>query len=702
MNNLLKKTNIDFQKLETSIVNETNDILNRMRSNQKRLKSIERHVPSILEKSNITKKHYEQVMKYFKEYADDLNNMEQDMKSILSKSIETITELEENSFHRELLEKESKVLKKIAFSRENIIKWEKYTEEIIRELFDVFNFDIFFAAFETDNGEIQVFIFKMGKTNEYLDLQIKNYIKNTLRIKFNLKEDEQLAIIYEDILLVENRCINSLNMELFVRNQDFIMENPGVGGIIGIMLCLNSKLESKESEVLESLLSIMALVIGSSKALSIAIGELEYSAGHDLLTGLANRAKFEKVLNKRFLEYLKNGYKFSLIMIDLDDFKYINDKYGHSAGDIVLKNTANLLEQNVRDDDLISRLGGDEFCIILKQADINIGKIVANKILESFNKQKVHIEDDIYCSIKASIGVVEFPKHTASIENLHKVVDGAMYEAKLQGKNTVFVPNKRDIEQAVSKQVEKFFIIEKAIENDMLVPYFQEIKDLKTDTTFAYEVLARIELEDGTIMGANTFIEYAERNNKIKDIDKIIIKKALEYKKANNIKEKFFINISGKEIKNHTFIEYIIDKVKELNVNPSEIVIEITEREAIVDMVILESFLYKVQKIGFELAIDDFGSGYSSFYYLKYIDANYIKIDGEFIRELTLNKDKNGKKSKTDLAFVKSIKTLCDELEIPTLAEFVESEDIIQILKELGIDYGQGFHIGYPACKIEK
>lgn len=211
-------------------------------------------------------------------------------------------------------------------------------------------------------------------------------------------------------------------------------DSPGIGGTLGLIVLPEERLSRKDINILNSILSIMTLVTGSSRALSKAITELEYFAGHDPLTDLYNRRIFEDLLKYEVSRAKRKNYKFSLILIDLDNFKYINDTYGHHIGDIVLKSVADILEASIRDGDLVARIGGDEFVILLSETELEKALIVAERIRKNLENNKLCIFEGAVISVSASLGVVEFPTHGTTKEELMMVVDNALYRAKDLGK----------------------------------------------------------------------------------------------------------------------------------------------------------------------------------------------------------------------------------------------------------------------------
>ncbi|MEO5358980.1 MAG: GGDEF and EAL domain-containing protein [Nitrospirota bacterium] len=613
------------------------------------------------------------------------------IKNSLFKSLRVVDALEKSSVDSTILEKLTAVLMKIVLSRENVINWEKRAEEIIKDLYGIYQFDVYFNIFETKNKKLEAYLFLMrdidddgkGRIKDKLQLEIRRYFEITDIL-------DTIPMEYVDVPLGSEKLENAPK-DILIKTHEYLTDTPGIGGLLGIGMFHEKEIDSKDMDIIESLLSIMTMVTGSARALSKAISELEFYAGHDPLTGLYNRRMFEHFLEYEVLRVKRKGYKFSMLMQDLDDFKYINDNYGHPFGDLFLKEVASTLNDSLRDGDIVARLGGDEFAVILSETDIVSGKIVAEKIKNSFTHKKIETPDKKIIPIKASIGLVEFPTHGQNRDELMLVVDAALYKAKELGKNKIFIPTDNEIKNSLKEQTQKFNILQEGIDKSAFIPYFQPILDVTSRRIAGYEVLARLKDSSGKIIPAFQFINMAERIGKIFEIDRQVISKAFRYKKEKDNHDYMFINLSGKELKDKVFLEFVIEEAKANNLTPSEIVIEITEREAAGDLSKIQEFIQTITSNGFNLAIDDFGSGYSSFYYIKYIPVNFLKIDGEFIKELATGDVR-------DYAFVESIQTLCSKLKLKTIAEFIESQKIMEIIGDIGVNYGQGYHLGMPSA----
>ena len=417
---------------------------------------------------------------------------------------------------------------------------------------------------------------------------------------------------------------------------------------------------------------------------------VRFLSEYDPLTLLYNRRTFEELLQERIEQSQRTMSVFSLIFIDVDGFKLINDTYGYSVGDMALRFLASAIKENLRRVDIACRLGGDEFAVLLL-SDKHTAKNVADRIIRNIKENPLEV-DGKKISLSVSAVIISYPHDGYSVEDLISTGELLMRDVKRQGKGTVFVS-----EEETKREVEIVRGFEKTLlegpHEEAVVPYLQEIVDVKSGKLYAFEVLMRLKFE-GRLLSAGEFIPTAERLGLMQKLDLLLAEKVFkEYGRFGGEDILLFFNMVP-ENANEEFMELIKAKADEYSVPIDRLVFEITERSAVQDILSMSEFVREFKNLGFKFAIDDFGSGYSSFYYLKYLPVNYLKIEGEFIKSLP--------RSSTDTAFVKAIVNVARELGIKTVAEFVEDESILQVIKELGIDYAQGYYIGKPESLEDK
>ncbi|AFV97082.1 MULTISPECIES: diguanylate cyclase [unclassified Sulfuricurvum] len=416
--------------------------------------------------------------------------------------------------------------------------------------------------------------------------------------------------------------------------------------------------------------------------------KLQELSDRDYLTGLYNRRKFEEFLTYEIKRSVRHRHKFTILMIDLDNFKYINDTYGHASGDLVLKEVTNIFGTNLRNADILARLGGDEFAVLLPETPYENGYAVVEKLRSRLEATPISLMFD-QITLTASFGIAEYPEQGENIESLLTGSDLAMYKAKRAGKNTIARADQSDQEMAAEIQKKGEFL-RRAIDEDRVEPFIQSIYHVETGKLFGYEVLARI--RDGKrYMAAGQFIEVAESLGFASKIDQIILTKGLRIREEKGWWDKrFFFNLSTNSLFGGEYVDliqahYSSNPMPSLN---SGVTIEILEREAIHNVNGLMEIIESMKNIGISFALDDFGSGFSSFVYLKYFDTEYVKIDGEFVKNITVNEK--------DRIFVKHIHQIAKEFGKQTIAEYVEDEETLEVLREIGVDYAQGYHYGRP------
>ena len=422
---------------------------------------------------------------------------------------------------------------------------------------------------------------------------------------------------------------------------------------------------------------------------------LSYQASHDALTGLINRREFDIRLKQAIRNAQTEDISHSLCFLDLDKFKIINDTSGHAAGDEFLKQISNTIQSSLRQTDVLARLGGDEFAMILDQCSIHKAKIISNQIIRKIKDTRFNWGKNSFES-GASIGIVPITKLTVSASEVMSSVDAACYEAKDKGRNRiqVFEPDDADFvkHQAETSWIQK---IKNAINDNNFELYFQELLNINPEhpTPKTIEILIRLN-DQGKVICPDSFIPTAERYNLMPIIDEWVINNAFQfindYKEQHNSDIRLAINLSGQSLSEDSVLNMITRKLrKEKNIKKDLVCFEITETAAIANMSKAIEFIASIKQMGCKFSLDDFGSGLSSFSYLKNMAVDNLKIDGMFIRDIHIDP--------INKVFVESIHNISKKMGIKTTAEYVENEEILNCIKEIGIDYAQGHHISKPA-----
>lgn len=416
---------------------------------------------------------------------------------------------------------------------------------------------------------------------------------------------------------------------------------------------------------------------------------LLFLAERDSLTGLYNRHYFRHELQRRLDEAMRGGAAGALLLFDLDEFKLVNDSFGHRVGDELLIMVASEVGRQIRRNETLCRLGGDEFVVIIPAAAESEVAIFAQRIVQVLGNLRFEAGGQPV-RISCSAGVALYPSHAADAEALLACADAAMYEAKQRGKNTwqMYRPERdsAEINLALLTWRER---INAALECDLFRLVYQGIYAMPSRRLAHVEALIRIyEEPSGILVTPNQFIPIAERSGQIVDIDRWVIRKSIQQLKAHPDMPSIAINVSGRTFDDPTIPGYIAEQLREHGVAPKRLIVELTETAALSDLADAERFIRQLRDLGCHICLDDFGSGFASFAYLKHIASDTIKIDGMFIRDLP-NDEQNQ-------VFVKAMIEVARGLGVTTIAECVEDEATLLLLGEYGIDYVQGYHFCRP------
>lgn len=606
---------------------------------------------------------------------------------------EALNKLSSTLIEKELFERQSMVLERIILSHERVAQWKEFVQKILAEFHSIFPFNFFFIAFAEEDF-LTLYLYYVG---HYPD-EIRQHVKESLIIRMfeELKMSPDAPLDIQEFVIPDgDKPITSID-DVYLLTVSVPEHSPKLSGLLGVAYASDNKLTLQEESIIRSILAVMVMVVGSSKVLSRTLSELEYYSQHDPLTGLYNRRFFSEILEYEIGRSSRHHHEFSLLLIDIDDFKDVNDSYGHPAGDKALREVAEVLRTHTRKGDIATRMGGDEFVVLLVETG-RAGALKAAELIGRALRETLFVVDDSkHFHLTVSIGAVAYPADALDATDLLANMDIAMYQAKKQGKDTVCTMeadgNRLQLARTARVRAEA---IRAALQEKRIVPYFQPIIDCGTGEVFAYETLARLKELNGDTLSAGMFIDVIEKYGLNRDLDRVMVENALMAKRdvylglnrpTTNIK--IFINLSPQEIQHRGILEYAEKLCAALGISPTCIVFEILERDAIGDMTNMRKFLSKLRDKGFSFALDDFGSGYNSFHYLRELRFEYVKIDGAFVRNI-LN-------SNIDYALVHNLSNLCQDIGIRTIAEFVESEEICIALRNMGIDYAQGYYLGMP------
>lgn len=419
----------------------------------------------------------------------------------------------------------------------------------------------------------------------------------------------------------------------------------------------------------------------------LAEEHLGWLALHDPLTGLLNRRGFLETAR----EMESSGKGFSLMVLDLDQFKDINDLRGHHQGDRLLQQVSRVLRGELRQSDVIARLGGDEFGVLLPNSDRQSVERAARRCCHSLHQ--IHaLEDDISVAITTSIGAVMFPEHGNDVDQLLANADIALYQAKARGRNAWHIFDGDDAYRArIHERVFWEKQIRSVLDGQRIDMHYQPIMCLDSGKISHHEALLRVRDEQNELLPTAQLIVAAEQNGLIHRLDEQVINAVFEHaRQLQSIGENttLAVNLSGLSFTNPRLVAHIGRAREKYSVDPAKIVFEITETAALADIDSSIQIMEALQAEGFSFALDDFGVGFSSLYYLKKLPVSYIKIDGSFIRNIIHDSEHQ--------VLIRAVVDVAKAFKLRTIAEFVEDGDVMDLLRSLGVNYAQGYHIEKP------
>ncbi len=588
---------------------------------------------------------------------------------------------------KDLLEFEIQLLEKFVITSEVVRDWREYISLLLKEINEVMPVYNLFSIFKVDDEMFALEIFWLGpptdRTRQWMETEIRKTLDGNPLFHGQFSVD-----INHHITNPESSIIDLDLKKIRLQSKSLVLDKPKIGGIVGLGVHSEITRDNTRQLVTNSILSTLINVVGSVKAIYKYTKDLEYYATRDPLTDLHNQRIFWELIDYEVLRARRHGYKFCVMMIDLDNFKSLNDNYGHAFGDRCLQELGRLLRGVLRSGDFLARYGGDEFAVILPESDLEQAREVARRIFADLKNNGIRSPDGEDVGAGMSIGIAVYPDHATNSKELFMFADNMMYKAKSQGKNRVYIPKDEDVLEVFRDMNEKSIMVSKAVKERQVIPYFQPLVESDSGNIRAVEVLCRIRTDSGEIMGAHEFIEIAEKLGIIHNLDFIMLEKALEQAAREGYQGQIFVNISPRSLVLSEFLPEINRIVSEAGVSRDRIVFEITERDTVKNMTLLEKFVCNLKAEGFKLAVDDFGSGFSSFHYLKHFPIDYVKIDGEFVANMVNNPK--------DHAVVRCISNLAHELQAQTIAEYVESEEVLDAVRAIGISYAQGYFIRHP------
>jgi diguanylate cyclase (GGDEF)-like protein/PAS domain S-box-containing protein len=419
--------------------------------------------------------------------------------------------------------------------------------------------------------------------------------------------------------------------------------------------------------------------------------ELRHLADHDPLTGLLNRRGLEVELERHVAHVNRYGARGALLVLDLDHFKVVNDTLGHEAGDRLIVAVAQLLRGRLRESDAVARLGGDEFAVLLSDATTETAEYVAGAILNDIQINAAVSNGTTRRHVSASIGVTILTQGLVNGDEVLVNADLAMYDAKEAGRGRVVIHSgERPDTPRMKTRISWMERIRSALDQERFTVYGQPIMGLLDGSVDQYELLLRMIDENGEVIPPGAFLYVAERYDLVQDLDQWVFQQAVRMleTQGTGIHDTLAINVSGKSLESEQYLEMIEAELKRSKIEPERLTFEVTETAAIANIAVARNFAERLQHFGCRFALDDFGAGFGSFYYLKHIPFDYLKIDREFVTHCL--------GSRTDQLVIESLVSIARGLDKHTVAEGVEDQETQDFLRRNGVDYAQGYHIGRP------
>jgi diguanylate cyclase (GGDEF)-like protein/PAS domain S-box-containing protein len=427
--------------------------------------------------------------------------------------------------------------------------------------------------------------------------------------------------------------------------------------------------------------------------------EVAWQASHDALTGLVNRREFEVLVAAALASAKEENHHHALLYLDLDRFKIVNDTCGHAAGDVLLQMLSHMLQHHMRDSDILARLGGDELGVLLSHCPLQRALELAERLRQAVNDFRFVWGERTF-ELGVSIGLVEIAPDSTTMTELITAADQACYLAKESGRNRIHVYKDSDVLQARRKgELQWVARLKDALSSESFQLYGQPIVPLGQNTMIHQEVLLRLPSANDGVILPGAFIPAAERHDLMAPLDRWVIKRVCQHIRRERdqhapdlpdsvLPDLYSINLSGISLNDEGLLAHIEEQFALYGIEPALICFEITETAIIANLPKAQELMGSLRKLGCRFSLDDFGSGLSSFAYLRSLPVNFLKIDGVFIRDIANNP--------TNRAMVKAINEVGHVMGLQTVAEYVEDLQTLDIVRELGIDYAQGHCVGQP------
>ncbi len=608
-----------------------------------------------------------------------------ELDGVLHKLDQLTGKMRDVAVDRDLLEFEIRLLERFVITSDVVRDWRRYVRELLTEINAVLPVRGVFTAFSVTDRPPGIDVFWYSSPDELLTAGVSQRIQELTGKTLGFESGN--LVPRQHVLDHERAEPDLMSSDIDLRVKTLVMDTPTMHGLVGLMVPVNVDRTTVAHLVIESILSTMLNVVGSVRAIEKHTEDLEFYATRDPLTNLYNQRMFWALLEYEVGRADRHDYSFGLFVIDMDNFKTVNDTYGHGFGDQYLCHFAEILHESLRDGDILARYGGDEFVVILPETSLETAEKVAERLMERVRELRVEAPNGAQVRASVSVGMAVGSAHGRSARALFSFADNMMYKAKSDGKDRIAAPDAHAVEVLASDIDSQDQTILRALEEQRIVPYFQPVQSLDDGVILGVESLARVRWKD-RLLPAKAFINIADQSGLIEELDSSMLRSILAQYPDQPFDGLIFVNVSPRTLMMEDFLSDVRGWVREAGLLPERLVFEMSERDSLRELAVLDRIATEVRNHGFRLAIDSAGSGLVSFQHLRRFHVDFIKIEGDLLANLA--------RSVRDRAFCLGLVELAKSLSTEVIVQHIEDQAQLDAVAEMGLNLVQGQLIGLP------